>query len=201
MGPYMLNPGDVYHLAFVTEGTRRPTSTDILEYDAFVQAEADAGSVTAPMGLTWKALGSTAAVNAIDHVPISGPVFLVDLATKIADDQADLWDGSIDAPLNITPNGNTADTFPGTQPWTGTRFNGQRFPFAELGSGLEVAYGSTFAVNSGWVFVGQLTEKNSRPFYAISEPIKIPENVPEPTSIPVLICIAGIGLFRANRRR
>ncbi len=201
--PDGLNPGDQFHLAFVTAGAIRPISIEISDYDAFVQSEADAGSITAPLGLSWKAIGSTATVDAIDHVPVSGPIYLVDFTTKIADDQADLWDGTIDARLNLTQNGAVASAFPGNLPWTGTRFNGRVYPFAELGSGLEVAYGSTTQVNSAWVFAGQLTDRNSRPLYSISESITVPPSVsvPEAVSPAVLSCLVGIGWFGAARRR
>ena len=71
-----LPPGSIYHLAFVTDGVRDATSDQISEYDAFVNADAATNPNLA--AITWLALGSTPTVNAIDHVPISGPIFRLD---------------------------------------------------------------------------------------------------------------------------
>jgi hypothetical protein len=58
--------GDTYRLAFVTEGTTLATSTDIATYNAFVQNAADNSSTFGNLGsVTWKAIGSTATVNAM----------------------------------------------------------------------------------------------------------------------------------------
>ena len=57
---FNLNPGDTYHLVFVTEGTRDATSTDIADYNAFVKAEAERpGATTENLGINWFAIGST----------------------------------------------------------------------------------------------------------------------------------------------
>lgn len=66
--PPGLNPGDEYHLVFVTEGTRDATSHDIADHNAFVQAEAEReGATTEDFGIHWFAIGSTATVNARDN--------------------------------------------------------------------------------------------------------------------------------------
>ena len=205
MTPPGLGVGDTFHLAFVTDEFLMPSSTDITTYDAFVQASANAGSLTSMLGLNWKVIGSTSTVDAINHVPVSGPIYLLDFTTKVADDQADLWDGTIDAPINLTANNNTINGGLGSQPWTGTTQFGAGFPFAELGKPATnvVAYGSTTQTNSAWVAVGQLTGGNSRPLYALSDAITVDGGgeVPEPASLAVWICVAGIGVVGAQRRR
>ena len=63
--PDGLQPGDMYHLVFVTEGTRDATSIDIADYNAFVQAEAERSEATTEnFGIDWFAIGSTAMVDA-----------------------------------------------------------------------------------------------------------------------------------------
>lgn len=66
--PPGLNPGDPYHLAFVTSGTRDATASDIGTYNAFVQSEAKrSGSLVAGMGINWFVIGSTFSVAARDN--------------------------------------------------------------------------------------------------------------------------------------
>ena len=73
--PTDLNAGETYHLVFITSTVRDATSADITVYDAFVQAAADeAGGGLED--ITWLAIGTTeCGVAAIDHIPISGPVY------------------------------------------------------------------------------------------------------------------------------
>ena len=57
----------MYHLVLVTEGTRDATSSDIADYNAFVQAEAERdGAVTQNFGIDWFVIASTATVHARD---------------------------------------------------------------------------------------------------------------------------------------
>lgn len=206
--PPGLTTGQTFHLAFVTKGfLTNANSTDIATYDAFVQNEAnEIGSITAPLGLNWKAIGSTPSVHAIDHIAVSGSVYLVDFATKIADDETDLWNDDIDNPLNLNQFGDPAILFPATSPWTGTGGNGMGNSGFELGAVLSVSTGSTaVSANRGWVFTARYPTGNTHPLYAISEKITVngpPVNgVPEPAALAVWICVSGIGLVGAKRRR
>src|SRR5687768_14537876 len=99
--PPGLNPGDMYHLAFVTRDERDATSSDITVYNAFVQVQAALNPTLTgtDMGVLWNAIGSTASVNARDNAPVAAAVYLLD-GTKIADDFGDIWDGSIDSVLD-----------------------------------------------------------------------------------------------------
>lgn len=117
--PVGLNPGDTYRLAFITFGTSA-TSTDINFYNSFVN-----GAGFASTGISgWKAIASTASVDAIDNTDTAGPggapIYLLDGTTKIADNNADLWDGSINAPIDLDQFGN----FGGTHVYTGTGTDG-----------------------------------------------------------------------------
>ena len=85
--PDGLQPGDMYHLVFVTEGTRDATSTDIADYNAFVQAEAERpGAITENFGIEWFAIGSTATVDARDNAVVEAPVYLLDGLTEVESD-------------------------------------------------------------------------------------------------------------------
>ena len=108
--PPGLNPGDQFRVVFVTSGTRDAESSNIAEYDAFVSSAATAGGLGTYQGnpLTWFALGSTPPnVSAISRLPTISPGLYLADGTKIADSGADLWDGTIDSPLNRTELGGT----------------------------------------------------------------------------------------------
>ena len=101
--PADLNPGDPYHLVFVTQGMRDGTSAAIADYDAFVNAEAALNPSVTGTGVQWYAIASTASVSARDHAVVGAnvPVYLLDGTTKIADGYADIWDGSIDSTIDV----------------------------------------------------------------------------------------------------
>ena len=65
--PAGLNPGDQFRFVFVTDGIRDATSTNIADYDNFVNAQAG-GATYDGVVVNWLAIGSTDSVDAIDHV-------------------------------------------------------------------------------------------------------------------------------------
>ena len=94
--------GDTYRLIFVTSGTTVCTSTDIATYNSFVQVLANAAGLgTSALGpVTWKAVGSTATVDARDNTNtnpsvdgVGVPIVRMDGLFVIANNNADLWDG------------------------------------------------------------------------------------------------------------
>ena len=100
--PTELNPGDQYRLAFVTSTTRDATDTDITLYNAFVSGVANGVTELAALGTTWKMIGSTSSIDARDNTDsnpgVSVGVPLFNLADELlADDNADLWDGTLTA--------------------------------------------------------------------------------------------------------
>ena len=71
--PGGLNPGDMYYLAFVTDGTRNGKSSLITDYNQFVRDEAArSGAITETYGIDWFAIGSTQAVDARDNAFVDG---------------------------------------------------------------------------------------------------------------------------------
>jgi hypothetical protein len=125
--PTGLNPGDQYRLAFVTSGARDASSFIIADYNDFVQAHADAVPELLSLGVSWNAIASTLGDDARDNTdtdPGGGtgvPIFLLD-DTKLADDNSDLWDGTLDAALDVDESG---EFFGGSfSVWTGTEIEG-----------------------------------------------------------------------------
>ena len=72
--PPGLKPGDRYRLIFVTSQQRDALSSDIEDYNEFVQSVADASPVVGSWGLDWKALASTEAGDATDNVGLNEDV-------------------------------------------------------------------------------------------------------------------------------
>ena len=160
-----LAPGDQYRLVFVTS-TAIPrgaaNSTNIADYDALVQGYAN----TAGYGsVTWSVIGSTAAVDAIDHTgtnPATNgagvPIYLFDGMTLFAADNTDLWNGSalisagVYQGINIDENGNATTL---GRAWTGTLGLG----------GTEVQPGGTnpgaLGATDGTVTVGNAAPANN----------------------------------------
>ena len=88
----------------------------------FVQNTAN----TAGLGsVSWYAIGSTQTVDARTNTltrasDVDAPMFLLDGITRIANNNADLWDGTILNAINLSENEDTIMT----QIFTGTKYNG-----------------------------------------------------------------------------
>lgn len=211
--PLGLTPGDTYRLAFITSVTRDATSSDIADYNAFVTGVASGIAELAALSTTWTAIGSTEAVDARDNTgtnPFTDgagvPIYLLDGSTKIADDNADLWDGSIDNPLNIDESGNTLETLL----WTGTT----NFGTASGGDGFGGALGSIFlggteqgdssATGIFWIHIDDSPVDQNEAFslYALSGELTVENSTS--ISAPGAALAFGLsvfGMMYARRRR
>jgi hypothetical protein len=193
--PSDLNPGDTYHVAFITRNTLDATSTDIADYNAFVQSQSQtANALTRDWGVDWFAIASTSAVDASDNIPVdSSPVYLLS-DVRIADDAADLWDGSIAAELRIDQNGSQEST---QNVWTGTAFNGTEFPNQALGT-TNPRFGFSATTDAGWVSFGNSdASDNLNALYAVSEELTV---IPVPAAV-WLFGSGLIGLIGIARRK
>ena len=123
--------GSQFRLLFITSGTRDAASTNIGDYNAFVQGHAGGGhEAIRPYRNQFRALASTAAVDANTNTSISGTgvaiyVLSVDAGgsfngARVADNYADLCDGSWDSAANRDESGAAITT---TTVWTGTDDN------------------------------------------------------------------------------
>lgn len=205
--PAGLNPGDQYRLAFVTSTTRDALSSDIADYNAFVTAAANSQAALAALGTTWMAIASTTTVDARDNTgtnPSSTgfPIYLLDPAsTKIADNNADLWDGSIYAALNVSetgsaPGGGTIGV------WTGTEPMGTGLSQYELDGVLGAQLGLASTQDTRWIAVGTATSQSHLPYhiYGLSAVLTVTA-VPEPGALGVLaLGLVGLGLARRRKR-
>ena len=167
-----LDPGDTYQLVFITSQSVRATSTDIATYNIHVQSAADAAGIGASEGVTWSAIASTPTVHARDNALVGPdtPIFAMNMRL-VATGFADLWDGSINQPINLTEFGRTNNT----DPWTGTNANGTAATGATLGASSGRAWcGNPASTGIRWVHNQTPPTSQSRPLYALSQELMVP---------------------------
>ena len=123
--------GDKFRLIFLTHSGQGVTSADIATYNTYVQSQANASSALATIkahSSDFRVLASTEAVDARDNTGTTHtddqpgvPIYWLN-GSKVADDYADLYDGTWDDEANPTwRDGNTVS--PG-QVWTGSNNDG-----------------------------------------------------------------------------
>ncbi len=209
--PTGLAPGAQYRLVFVTAGTRDAQSTEINDYNTFVTNEVTGSALATALTtagfnlntITWKAIGSTSAVAARDNTgtnPSSTgvPIYLID-GNRVANNNADLWDGSLQHPINRNNlgNGNLEQDV-----WTGSDVLGLGFVMFELGAN------NVFAGETGeyWISFKIMAPGTLNHMYAMSSVLTVPGNqpepvtVPEPTSLLGYITLGGLMLGSAVRK-
>ena len=131
--PSAVADGAKFRLLFITDNWHNASDTSISRYDTHVQYWAGLGhSAIVPYKAQFKAIGSTATVDARDHVGATGtgvPIYWLNGA-RVANDYTDFWDGSWDANAGSDRRNRLGQANnPGTQsdwPWTGTKANGTK---------------------------------------------------------------------------
>ena len=193
--PSGLSPGDRYRLVFVTSaetysggtnhGSNPPWFQGAADYNAFATEAATAVTALNNLGTTWTAIVSSsnpevgASFDARDNtntnptVETGVPIYtLGDLI--VSDDNADLWDGTIANPINVTELG----TLPALQHddllrvWTGTNSNGSSAGNRSLigQNGGWVGNGRADATTDAWVEgnFSNIIHTHDQPIYVIS---------------------------------
>ncbi len=181
--PQGLNPGDQYRLAFMSGTATTAVSGNIADYNTFVTSIANTQPALVALATTWTAIGSTSTVDARDNTGTNPsatgvPIYLLDGVSKIADNNADLWDGTIGHALNVSEAGNAIGA---VSVWTGTGSNGTKSTAVnakELGAGA-VAAGSNSATTSQWLLASGFDNFSPNPMYAISGVLTVPNPDPD----------------------
>ena len=126
--PSGLGDGDSFRLLFIGTSNRTASSSDIAEYNTFVQDLAAAGheDIQAHSG-TFRMLGSTEEVDARDNTATTGtgvPIYWLGGA-KVADDYADFYDGDWDEEATgARENGDSVSIGMDWKIWTGSAEDG-----------------------------------------------------------------------------
>ena len=121
--------GQQFRLLFVTSTTRDASSTDIGDYNTFVQNRAAAGhDDIREYQSGFRVVGSTADVNAWDNTATTGTgvrIYWLN-GNKVADNYADFYDGSWDDEVAPRDESGNAHSRTGQEifPATGSRHNG-----------------------------------------------------------------------------
>ena len=132
--PQGLGVGDRFRLIFATSGKRDATSTDIGDYNTFVQNAADAGHAGIQQHSSgFRVVGSTAAVDARDNTRTTYtaddkgvPIYWLN-GNKVADDYENFYDGEWDDetnPKNENGADSDASSSAGNDPHTGSMHDG-----------------------------------------------------------------------------
>ncbi len=180
--------GGTFRLLFVTTNERDATSSDIADYDAFVQASArgehfgGAHEALKPYASLFKVVGSTATprVNAIDHIDTEthpdAPVYWLG-GRRVLERQSDFFSGG-DTPWR---NWGVADRRTASSASTndiGTRMRPVFTGTHKLGVGSNGGLGGTGTIFSGShedhpIQGPTQSRTNSLPFYAISPVFRV----------------------------
>lgn len=208
--PPGLHPGDQYHLVFVTStvtGIDTDTSVPpaipfwggIAAADYLVTDSADAAGLIPGwnhVDILYHAILSDSTVDARDHINVQGPVYNTH-GDLVATGAADLWDGTISAPIKYTEQGveigNNFDV------WAGTARDGGRLggTTGDWHDPTKIASsGSLLKVDGQWIQSSALNGDSLARLYGISGLLMVP--VPEPSSV-VLAAIALVALCLSRR--
>jgi hypothetical protein len=208
--PAGLHPGDQFRIVFVTDGTTNARSPGIGTYDQVVNNDvSNAGGVfyNGQSVTNWLAIGSTSAVNAIDHIGSNANTPVYDVADNLVSQSTTsstggLWSGSLQAPIQLDLSGTRINAVV----WTGTRADGTTRNFQALGFGDLAITGVTTGTDSSWTNASIDNLNNSHVLYGISPILTVPASstvVPEPSTaiVSALGAVAFLAYGWSRHRR
>ena len=162
--------GDYRHVFITSTGLAPNTSDDITVFDAHVQSRADdVSSLYKDIPVDFKVIGSTTAVDAVDHIGTTSGDIYMGTTNVVANGTVDLWSVTIDYPITFREDG-VEELF--TAVVTGTTSAGLGlYPLGTHGN--DTIYGDNRNTNSTWAEWNSLDFINAfeHPYYAISDPL------------------------------
>ena len=176
--------GQKFRLMFITgTGTRRPNSTEIEDYNTYVQIQANAPNAHSDIkaySSHFRVLGSTEDVDARDNTRTnpndytSVPIYWMGGA-KVADDYGDLYDGTWDDETN--PTNRSGSSSSRNEVFTGTGDGGSKSS-KPLGSSNSVTLGRLNS-STGDPLDGNIegpSNSHAKPYYALSNIFVVPNS-------------------------
>ena len=200
--PTALATGDKFRLLFLSSTKRNASSTDIADYNTFIQTRAAAGHTDIQAySAGFRVVGCTAAVDARDNTSTTYtatdkgvPIYWLNGA-KAADQYEDFYDGSWDDEANDKNESGTngLDTsLSDNYPFTGCEHDGtEGFNFVNISLGLGGSSGSAVGrPNSSATNTGPIngdtgaTPGLTRPLYGLSAVFRVAAAVVVPNNPP-----------------
>ena len=175
--PADLTIGEAFRLLFLTSTTRDATSSDIADYNAFVETAAAAGhaDIQAYSG-GFRGVASTADDDARDNTATTATGVRIYWlgGNKVADNYADFYDGTWDDESNVTDESGSAYTSLGTPEvvWTGSNDDGTEAASEGLGASVPLSgwLNSPSSSTANPLDAGDTNANtNTYPLYALSE--------------------------------
>ena len=186
--PTGLGAGAAFRLIFISSGTHNASSSNIADYNTFVQTTAASGHADIQVfSSTFRVVGSTADVDARDNTATTytaddkGVAIYWLGGAKVADEYEDFYDGGWDDEANAKDeSGNNRSTSAqDDRPWTGSNHDGtEAFSAANasraLGTSL-VQYGRPNAVGNtnGPLSGGADGSSDNQPLYGLSPVFRV----------------------------
>jgi hypothetical protein len=196
-----------YRIAFATSSHQMADSSrTITDFNADVTAAAGLISELAGLGSTWTAIASTPTVDARDNTgtnPSStGVPIYTTTGLRIADDNADLWDGTIQNVIWLDDGTTPVPGGFGDYQFTGSNADGTG---ASSGDGRQLSTDGNLRVSrggkvdSGWISGVSISSADTRGGRLLGMSGVISGAVvPEPSSMS-LLALGGLALLRRRR--
>ena len=201
--PSGLSDGDKFRLIFLTSTTRNATSSNIGDYNTFVQNRAAAGHMQIrPYSSQFRVVGSTVAVDARDNTGTTGtgvPIYWLNGA-KVANNYADFYDGSWSNEANPKKESGANSTNANLRIYTGSNHNGTATSNGSLGRN-QVTTGLLDRSDTGPLSsTNRRNATNNQAFYGLS-PVFTVKAGPSITDVSVTSRPAdGTDTFKAGER-
>ena len=183
--PTGLSTGDKFRLIFLSSTKRNAGSTDIADYNSFIQNRAAAGHTDIQTySAGFRAVGCTADSDARDNTATTGTGVVIHWlnGNKVADDYADFYDGSWDDEANDKEEDGTDGpdtTMDGNFPWTGCEHNGTEATFGSSSRALGASAARLGIPNSSVTSYGPLSSATNpsssdrHPMYGLSQVFEV----------------------------
>ncbi len=163
-----------FRLLFVSSTLRFADSSDIADYNTFVQERAKAGhrAISDSCADLFKVVGSTSTVDARDNTATTGTgerIFWLN-GQKLADDYPDFYDGSWDSIQGRDESGTSGA---GGAVFTGSNQDGTKHATEVLGSGGDVRYGHLQGTDNPISDATEDGASNRNRFYGLSPVFRV----------------------------